>query len=109
MERRKAEPPSTASITVLTTIWSTELRLEISAQMVHDVREDVKANYHRCSVCYMVVGKADPSHVSGSGCRTLPLDDMTDGWGEFKEKLKFLPGLFCFKCFLPSVQCTPLT
>lgn len=103
MTRRKAEPPSPASVSILKTVWSTELQLEISAQMVHDVRGDIKEHYHGCSVCYMIVGREDKGHTSGTKCRTLPLGNSADGWEEFKEKLKFPPGLVCWNCLLPTV------
>lgn len=103
MERRRAEPPSAASVSILKTIWSTELRLEISAQMVHDVREDLKAHYYGCSVCWMIIGREEKGHISGAGCRTLPLEESTNGWVDFKEKLKFPPGVLCWKCLLPTV------
>jgi hypothetical protein len=76
--------------------------------MVYDVREDLKEHYHGCSVCYMVGGKEDRSHVSGSNCVRLPLDESTDGWGDFKAKLKFPPGVLCFNCLLPTVRTTLL-
>jgi hypothetical protein len=106
MKRRKDEPPSAASINILSTIWATELCIEMCAQIVHDVREDVKAHYHGCSVCYMVVGKEVQGHISGSGCQTLPFDDSTEGWPDFKANLRFPHGLYCFLCLLPSVRTT---
>ena len=104
MERRRAEPPSTASVLILKTIWSTELRLEISTQMVRKVQEDIAIHYHGCSVCYMIVGQEDKGHISGAGCQHLPLEESTEGWEDFKKNLKFTPGLVCFRCFLPTVQ-----
>jgi hypothetical protein len=103
MDRRKAQPPSVASISIQKTIWSTELRIEIATQMVQDVREDLKSHFNGCCVCYMIVGKEDKSHISGTSCRTLPLDGSTDGWAEFKGTLKFIPGIFCWTCLLPTV------
>ena len=104
MVRRENEPPSSASLSISTSIWCTELNLEINAQMVHDVRQNLKAKYHNCSVCYMIAGKEDSSHISGSSCRTVALDETAKGWADFKAKLKFPPGIICWNCLLPTVR-----
>jgi hypothetical protein len=104
MERRKAAPPSPASVSILRMIWATELKLEIGAQMVRDVREDIKARYNGCSVCYLIIGNEDMDHTSGTGCKTLPLEESTDGWVDFKKQLKFPPGVLCWNCLLPTVR-----
>ena len=104
MQRRENEPPSSASVSISTSIWCTELNLEINAQMVHDVRQNLKAKYHNCSVCYMIAGKEDSSHISGSGYKTIALDETANGWAEFKAKLKFPPGIICWNCLLPTVR-----
>lgn len=73
MKRRRDRPPSSASTIIFKTIFCTELALEIGAQMVYDVREDLTKRYHGCSVCYAIAGEEDRSHESGDACRKLPL------------------------------------
>ena len=103
-ERRKHQPPSPASVSVNATVWCTELKLEINAQIVRDVREDLQAKYRSCSVCYMIRGMEDWSHEAGDSCLTFPLsEETTNGWKHYKDTLKFPGGVMCWNCYLPTV------
>jgi hypothetical protein len=99
-----SQPPSAASVSISKTIWCTELKLEIAAQMVYDVRANLEAKYHGCSVCYMIAGQEEGGHISGDGCKTLPLSESTDGWKHFKDTMRFPPGIICWNCYLPTVR-----
>jgi len=100
-ERRKALPvPSSVSIS--TNIWANEITLEIATQMVHDVRANVKASGRGCSVCYMISGDEGTDHRSGARCRKMPLTQTTSGWVDFKNNLRFVEGVMCWHCLLPT-------
>lgn len=102
-ERRKNLPGTASSVSLSTTIWANELTLEIGAQMVHDVRANVAANIDGCSVCYMIAGMGNTIHKSGNSCPKLPLTPLIEGWPKFKDGLKFVPGIMCYHCLLPTV------
>ena len=105
VQRAKDQPATAASSTSKTiTVWGNELNLEIGAQMVHDVRANVKANIRGCPLCYMIAGIDGTTHKSGNKCPKMPLTAETEGWVEFKNNLEYPEGIFCWNCLLPMVR-----
>lgn len=105
IHQKRRDLPSSSSVSISQNIWANELVLEIAGQMVQDVREDVAAHYNGCSVCYMIAGEPGTTHRSGRKCLKMPLTTTTVGWPDFKERLKFIEGILCWDCLLPTV-CT---
>lgn len=57
-----------------------------------------------CAVCFVVRGKFDTNHESGSDC---PLDLCKKderGWAMFQQQIRFEHGRICFACYLPTVS-----
>lgn len=108
LRRRKDQPKKTSNGAMKAEVWGTELNLEISNQMVIDVRADLEANFGGCSVCYATVGHDDwRGHESGDECPIIPLEDqMTEGWLDFKANMKLPRGVMCWNCLLPTVRWT---
>jgi hypothetical protein len=100
-ERRKNVVGS--SLSIVTNIWTNEIKSEVAAQMVKDVENELRKRADFCSVCYMVCGIEDRSHEPGSRCPRLPLGEDNEGWKSFKTNLKFKPGI-CYACALPTVR-----
>lgn len=111
-QRRKDKPKARSSVEKDANRWGTELRREISAQMVGDVRADLIANASdtHCSVCRAIGGYDDwREHASGKDCPMAPLDDaLTDGWTLFKDSMKLPKGVVCWNCLLPTVRLSAL-
>ena len=104
MKRRKDQAAAAKSVSIQTVVWANELTLEIGAQMVGDVRSDVIAHIRGCSLCYLIAGDAATTHKAGSRCPKMPLAAETTGWVPFKEELKFIDGIYCWNCLLPTVR-----
>ena len=82
-ERRKTlATPSSVSVSM--NIWANELVIEMAAQMVNDIRENIANNRFGCSVCYMIAGEEGTEHSAGASCPKMPLTSTTVGWSKFK-------------------------
>lgn len=106
LRRRRSQPARVSSVPVNLTVFGTELRLEIGAQMVYEVREDLDAISNGCSVCYAIADHQDwREHKSGKTCLSYPLEDSTtEGWLKFKKSMNLPEGIMCFNCLLPTVR-----
>lgn len=105
LKRREAEPKRVLNVNMVLDVWGTAMGLELNAQMVYSVRENLDKSFGGCAICYAVVGNDDwKGHKSGTQCPDIPLDDGTEGWESFKRTLKLPSGIICFHCFLPTVR-----
>jgi len=104
LKRKENQATVAKSVQARKTVWGNELTLEIAVQMVDDVRADVAANIHACSVCYLIAGERNVAHKSGTSCSKMPLGPNTDGWESFKKDLKFVENIMCWNCLFPTVR-----
>lgn len=103
-KRHEAQPLSHASVSIKSTVYSSELTAEVNMQMVNDVRKYVTDNFDGCSICHLISGRPDLSHQSGEGCQMRPLAKSDDEWENFKSSLRFTRGVVCWNCLLPTVH-----
>lgn len=103
--RRKDEPEGKSSVPVSANRWCTETKREVAVQMVHDVRADLDAHAHGCSVCWANGHQDWMEHQSGPTCPTVALNDSTtEGWKAFKDSMNLPGGYLCWNCLLPTVR-----
>lgn len=104
VQKRRNEPACSASVKISQTIWGTEIKTQMHTSMVQEVRENLDGMNDGCSVCCVIAGEVDDSHLSGEACPRIPLGESTEGWSDFKEHLQFAPGIVCYNCLLPTVR-----